>query len=222
MPPRRGRGLGSSACGTVWCASFHPPPEGGGTFRGSLWGPERADTGDAHGSPPECPQTVVGGLHVTLRGLFAPESGILLPSSCPGQLPFHRWNPTQNQGELLHDLELFPSHPCQNLLSLEAIHAIELSGWEMSQHSAKMWSWEFGQTSILLGDTDDKVLTVPALCQGVTLNKPHISGDGRNTTQPLSWGGGLFAHFNVLHLHLRVLSHFSRGLLFAILWTVAH
>ena len=25
MSPRRGWGLGSSACGTVWCASFHPP-----------------------------------------------------------------------------------------------------------------------------------------------------------------------------------------------------
>lgn len=90
------------------------------------------DTGDAHEFPAEGPQIVAGVLHVILRDLSAPESGILVPSSHSAQRPFPRWNPTQDRGEILQDLELFLSHPCQNLLTLGAIHSIELSGRKMS------------------------------------------------------------------------------------------
>ena len=64
---------------------------------------------------------------------------------------------------------------------------------------------------------------MPAVCQVVTLNERHISSDGRSAAQPLSWGGGLSAHFNspASAFPVRGLSHFRRVRLFATLWTVA-
>lgn len=56
---------------------------------------EHVDTGDARGFPAEGPQIVAGVLHVILRDLSAPESGILVPllPLCSMPLPQMESNP---------------------------------------------------------------------------------------------------------------------------------